>query len=257
MLLIKNGEPNLKFAPLVLPKTSSLGPVADEIESMEAMRTEPEMMPSITAFNREPNAPAQFLYEAPAHEDPDSIIAQAHAEAERILAQAHARAGEVERAAREKAIAEARASIDSEVAAELEPLRAQMTETLSYVTDLREQMATYAEHELVQLAIEIARKIVRREVTVDREIVISLARVALARLRSRALATVYLHPDDYQYVTANRDRLGAGNTVKLIEDATISRGGCLIETDLGHVDARIEQQFSEIERGFFHGLDAQ
>jgi flagellar biosynthesis/type III secretory pathway protein FliH len=46
--------------------------------------------------------------------------------------------------------------------------------------------------------------------------------------------------------------LGVGNeAIKLIEDPVISRGGALIETESGIIDARIEEQFREIERGFF------
>jgi len=40
-------------------------------------------------------------------------------------------------------------------------------------------------------------------------------------------------------------------SVKLVEDPLIARGGCIIETESGTIDARIEEQLREIERGFF------
>jgi type III secretion protein L len=40
-------------------------------------------------------------------------------------------------------------------------------------------------------------------------------------------------------------------SVKLVEDPLIARGGCIIETESGTIDARIEEQLREIEKGFF------
>jgi len=254
MILIKNGENIPAYRPLVLPQTSDLVPEPHHRVSgipaiqVDAGFSKPAPDQTVESDAHEPNV-AEVEY------DPDLIIEEARREAELIIAEARSQAGEIERAARERAVQEARASASAELAAALEPLRAQLARSIEEVSEVREQIASYAERELVQLAIEIARKIVRREVKVDRDIVISLARVALARMHNRALAIVHLHPDDYQYVHSHRDRLGTANTVKLIEDPSVSRGGCLIETDLGDVDARLEHQFSEIERGFFHDLD--
>lgn len=254
MILIKNGEQIPAYRSLVLPQTSELMPEVPH-------RGSPIPLTQAHANSNKPSSDQiaendnQELNVTEAEPDPDCILEEARREAELIIAEARSQAGEIERTAREKAVQEARASASAELAAALEPLRTQLARTIEEVSEVREQIASYAERELVQLAIEIARKIVRREVRVDRDIVISLARVALARMHNRALAIVHLHPDDYQYVHSHRDRLGTANTVKLIEDASVSRGGCLIETDLGDVDARLEHQFSEIERGFFHDLE--
>jgi len=74
--------------------------------------------------------------------------------------------------------------------------------------------------------------------------------VALSRLHSRAYAKVRLHPEDYQYLTAHRQRLRADSSIELVEDSSVSLGGCIVQTEMGDIDARIEQQFAEIERGF-------
>lgn len=249
MYVIKKGNEAPAYAPLRLPHVDDLAAQATPGAWIE----ERAAKPAVDLFAPQAAAAA---YPATPDQDPALLIEQAQAEAAHMLSEAAARVGEIERQARENAVAEVRAAVAAEAAAEAAALRGQLAETLAEVAELREQMASYAEHEIVQLAVEIAKKIVRREVTVDREIVISLARVALARLHNRALATVRLHPEDYQYLSAHRDKLGSGGTIKLIEDAAISRGGCLIETDFGDVDARIEQQFNEIERGFLSDLGA-
>ena len=119
---------------------------------------------------------------------------------------------------------------------------------LQNLTHLREQIAGHMEEELLRLAIEIAKKVVHREITTDREVILSLIHVALARLQNRTVAYIRLNPSDYQYIITHSDRINTGKTIELVSDPSITRGGCIIETDFGNVDARIEQQFLEIER---------
>jgi len=250
MQLIKKGEHAAAFPPLVLPDMGRLAPdfAAHGLSGVAAAHA------MVSKQMAEPIVRQADLLAM--QQDPNSLLEQARAEAAQIVADAEGRTAETERAIREQAMTEAQATAAAEVTAELESLRAQLAQTLDEFANLREQVALHAEREMVQLAIEIAKKIVRREVTVDREIVLSLARVALSRLHTRALATVHLHPDDYQYALTHRERLSTSGTLKLVEDPAIGRGGCLIETDHGDVDARIEHQFSEIERGFLHDLES-
>lgn len=171
--------------------------------------------------------------------------------AEQIVAEAQRRADEILCEARELGFAEGRALAEAHVAEEVGPLRARLAATIEELHALRRTMMERAEHELVRLAIEIARKIVRREVTVDPEVVLAIARVALSRLPDQALAKLHLHPEDYHYLTGKRETLPRGGAIELVEDPAIERGGCYVRTEMGDVDARIERQFAEIARGFF------
>jgi flagellar biosynthesis/type III secretory pathway protein FliH len=250
MQLFKKGEHAATFPPLVLPEMGRRAPESSA-HGLPGITAAHAVFSTQTAESIGRQVDIMAL-----QQDPNSLLEKARAEAAQIVAEAQAQVAETERVIREQAITEARTKAAAEVTAEVEAVRAQLAQTLDELAELREQVATYAEREMVQLAIEIAKKIVRREVTVDREIVISLARVALSRLHNRALATVHLHPDDYQFALSHRERLSPTGTIKLVEDPAIGRGGCLIETDLGDVDARIEHQFSEIERGFLHDLES-
>lgn len=184
----------------------------------------------------------------------DGLVRTARAEAERQLASAQTRVAEIEAAARARGLAEAQAVAQAQAQKELQlavsDLRAQLTATLDELTGLRAHLATQSEHELVRLALEIAKKVVQREVRVDREIVMTLARVALARLHSRANATVRLHPEDYAYVWSHREHLNSEGALEIVEDRTVGLGGCIVQSELGEIDARIEQQFAEIEQEF-------
>jgi flagellar biosynthesis/type III secretory pathway protein FliH len=66
--------------------------------------------------------------------------------------------------------------------------------------------------------------------------------------------TIRVNPRDFQIIErhhATRSSSPLSEAVKLVEDPLIGRGGCVIETESGTIDARIEEQLREIEKGFF------
>jgi flagellar assembly protein FliH len=235
--LIKGGEAAPAFAKFVIGGAGS-GPA-------------PSPAP-VNVFAPAPAAPARPAPQAPAApaEDPNGVLAAARAEAERIVADARAQAARIEREAAQRGQAEARAAAEAETAMALAPIRDQLAESIEMVAGLYGVVAERAEADLVRLAIEIAKKIVQREITVDPEIALTLTRVALRRLHNCAVASVHLHPDDYAYISSRMDQLG-NTSVELVEDRSVGRGGCLVRTEMGDIDARIEQQFAEVERGLF------
>jgi flagellar assembly protein FliH len=113
------------------------------------------------------------------------------------------------------------------------------------------------EREVVRLSVEIAKKIVHREIQVDQEIIQTLVRVALGHVAERSPATIRIHPLDYAYLTERHpgwvEDSGSGRQIAMVADKTVERGGCLIQTECGDVDARIEEEFHEVERVFFEG----
>jgi flagellar assembly protein FliH len=172
------------------------------------------------------------------------------AEAEPIIARARAMAVEIENEARENSTRLIAAEVQEEITRTIDPWREQLAATLEELNNLEAAITTRAERELVHLAIEIAKKVVHREVTIDNEIVMTLARIGISRMHNRVAATIHLHPDDFAYVTSHREEFETGHALELVEDRSIGRGGCLVQTEMGDVDTRIEQQFAEIERAF-------
>ena len=72
-----------------------------------------------------------------------------------------------------------------------------------------------------------------------------------------------VHPDDVHYATEIKEELGHARgdieTLTVKGDASIGRGGCLVESSLGTIDARIEAQLEELEQRFRaqHALDLE
>ncbi len=131
-------------------------------------------------------------------------------------------------------------------------------EALLALGKVRAQLYKQVEREVVKLAVEVAKKIVHREVQADREVIQSLVKVALSHVAEKSAVTVHLHPIDYNFILEHRAELAQGpdegRDIVLLADKAIDRGGCLIETECGDIDARIEEEFREVERSFFEGI---
>jgi flagellar assembly protein FliH len=109
------------------------------------------------------------------------------------------------------------------------------------------------EHDLSRLAIEIAKKLVHREIKVDKEIIFTLVRVALEKVVQKAPVTVYLNPTDLKLLNAKLEENGCllgEREIVLKEKSDLSRGDCLLESPYGDIDARISEQFKRIEHNF-------
>lgn len=129
-----------------------------------------------------------------------------------------------------------------------EAMLRRMTSTLEELGTLRQQMIQQAERQMVQLALTIAKRILRREVTLDPDLTIAMARVALDRLGESSGATIRLHPEDYAIAVAGATDEWESQQVTVVSDDQISRGGCRIESAFGFIEASVEAQFEETER---------
>jgi len=184
--------------------------------------------------------------------DKGGLVASARAQAEIIIAEANEQADNIEKKAYEQGY---RAGQETAIAANEERLRqikAEYQNSILQLSQLREEISTHCEQDLIKLVYEIAKRVVHREVSIDREIVVTMIRVALQRISSDTVATVHVHQDDFNAIESRRHEFLSGDNgiINVVSDRSISRGGCLIETKFGQVDARIEEQFKEIERAF-------
>jgi flagellar assembly protein FliH len=78
--------------------------------------------------------------------------------------------------------------------------------------------------------------------------VAALAHVALDRIGEAVPATIRLNPEDYSLIAAAGADQWAGGQVTVMPDAALPRGGCVVESDFGIVDASVDAQFEELSR---------
>jgi flagellar assembly protein FliH len=129
-----------------------------------------------------------------------------------------------------------------------EAMLRRLSETLTELTALRASMIRQTETQIVELALAAARRIIHREVSLDRNLLIAIVRVALDRLGESARVTVRLHPEEFEATGAARVAEFAGTDILFVSDARVGRGGCRVESDMGILDAGVDVQIQEIAR---------
>lgn len=103
------------------------------------------------------------------------------------------------------------------------------------------------EEELTQLALAVARQIIRRELSVNPSHVIAAVREALAELPSSTRdIRVVLNPDDAQLVREALSQPSGPATWELVEDPVIEHGGCKVISPNTTVDASLEARIRAV-----------
>ena len=107
---------------------------------------------------------------------------------------------------------------------------------------LEQQMA----QAVAQAAVLLARRVVRAEIAARPEQVVAVAEQAVnAVLQSARQIRVLVHPDDHALVAEGAAEALEGRGARLLPHPGIARGGCLVESDLGQIDARIEARWRQ------------
>ena len=147
--------------------------------------------------------------------------------------------------------AAARQSAESQVREAVEKLAATVVE----VAATRSDAIRRAEADTVRLSIEIARRILHRELSLDTSALEALIRAALEKLRSQEVYRVRVHPDQEQLVRACLQQIGRDPDIEVVSDASQPRGGAVFEISRGSLDASVETQLREIEHGLADHLE--
>jgi len=169
--------------------------------------------------------------------DLESPLAAAQAEAAAIRAAARA---EGHANGLEAGLAEGRAQLAAALSA-LESAHAE-------VVVLREATAEAVERDAVELAVLLAEKIVAGTLDADPDRVLDVVRGALRRLSERRRVTVLVHPDDLELVHSASAgfaaELGGIEHCEVQAERRLVRGGAVVRTDEGQIDASIDTQLA-------------
>jgi flagellar assembly protein FliH len=136
-----------------------------------------------------------------------------------------------------------------EALAEMEGLMRQLARSIEAVAGLKPRLRQEAEREVVQLALVIARRVLRREIQVDREAVLGLVKAAFENASSREVTLVRVHPAHAAQTAEYLRGIGAPETIEVQPDAALELGAVVVETGRGTVDASLETQLEEISHG--------
>jgi flagellar biosynthesis/type III secretory pathway protein FliH len=184
----------------------------------------------------------------------ERVLQEAQDEATRYLTSAREQAVAITAAAHEQGFKEGEAAARQALMAQLTPVLGAFQQAIAEIGHLRALVLRQAEEDIIALAFQLARKIIRYEVREHREALATTLKCALEQVVEQDQIVVRVHPEDLQYATEITEERGhvRGDlkTLTVQGDTSIGRGGCVVETSLGTIDARIEAQFDELEQRF-------
>jgi len=165
---------------------------------------------------------------------------------------------EIQRAvdqARREAYSEGVAAGRQQAEEQIRPAVGGVAQALQSLAAFREEIREQATQELVQLAISIAARVIHREISIDPDALAGLVKAAFLKLQSRELNRVRMHPALEALVRKTLEECGSPKNLVLAPDPALSPGDVFFETSQGILDASVETQLREIERGLSDRLE--
>jgi flagellar assembly protein FliH len=157
-----------------------------------------------------------------------------------------------EEAARAAAFEEGRAAGTREAHAETVELGRGFVQAVEALASFRQTLRERYEQELLQVALGVAKAVVRREVAERPEIWLDMLRAAIGRTLDRERIVVRVPASLAEYLRAHGPELRAAlaevKTVEVVDDPGLPADGCLLESRFGEVDLGVDTQMAEAER---------
>ncbi|GBD94709.1 Yop proteins translocation protein L [bacterium BMS3Abin05] len=115
----------------------------------------------------------------------------------------------------------------------------------------REQLFKENEIVIVQLAFEIAKKVIHQEISSNPDLMLYVVREALKRVSGSRNLIIKLNPEDVAVLERGKKsdlpELEQFEKIQLVPEKNVERGGCILESDSGIVDAQLDVQLKKIE----------
>jgi flagellar biosynthesis/type III secretory pathway protein FliH len=220
---------------------------------------------SFTGFTTSPQSGPDGLRtivldaEREAEEEAEKTAAERRAE---LMAQAQAEAAALKQRAQaegqKQGYAQGLAKAREEVRAELMPVLQKFAAETQGLLNHRAEILQTAEKEILELVLLIGKKVLHAELQLHPEAVAHVVRHALGRAIGWGHVTVRLNPEDCVLLEEVKGSLSAGiegvAIAELAPTPSIARGGCILESNLGEVDVRLELQLGEVEQALRQAL---
>ena len=132
--------------------------------------------------------------------------------------------------------------------AKSEPLLEMLAKARATVKDHRQIIREAARRDGLAIAAAMAQRIIEHEIRHHPEYARPIFRNALDMTNGQACVKIKIHPDDEneinRMIADEYADTGLAGKIEVIKDRAMLRGGCLVETDFGVIDARIDQQLA-------------
>jgi len=184
----------------------------------------------------------------------EAYLQQVREQAKNIVADAQRQAQQIRQQAKRDGAADARAeaerSLQQKVEQQLQFLVPTIQETLVEVNRERATWMRRWEADALKVAVAIAERVVRRQIEQAPQISLDLLREALRLASGMGALKIRLHPHDHAALAEHLEmivnELEKLTPAEIIEDESVTRGGCRVDTDYGVIDQQIETQLERI-----------
>ncbi len=228
---------------------------AEKSRMLEQARTEAEQIKKDAervAFDevKRKNNQAQKIRQD-AEDEAQKILADARAKAAELESDIKQRVAQTEREAYERGYTEGHQKGYEEGKAEVARLIERLHTILSKAIDKRNEIIEESETQIINLVLLIVKKVIKVISENQKNVVINNVVQALRKLKSRGDVVIRVNLADIELTSEHvKDFMKMVENVKsvtVLEDSSVDKGGCIIETDFGQIDARVSSQLHEIE----------
>lgn len=181
----------------------------------------------------------------------EKIIQDARFEAQKILEEAKEQTKAIIEENREKGYNEGREQGFNEGFEEAKRLIERLHKIVDEIIKKREEIIEGTEYQVISIVMLIVKKIIKVITENQKTVIINNVIEALKKIRRTKKIVIRVNLEDLDIVSKNKqkfiDLVEGLEEIQLLEDTTVDKGGCIIETDFGEIDARISLQLKEIE----------
>jgi len=149
------------------------------------------------------------------------------------------------------------AAVRKEAEEQMRAALGKLAATVAEVAAARAETIRRAEADTVHLAVEIARRVLHRELSLDPGVLGALTHAALEKLQGQEIYRVRVHPDLGAAMQRSLEQAGRHRSVEVVPDPLQPKGGAVFEIGRGSLDASVDTQLREIERGLTDQLEAR
>ena len=190
-----------------------------------------------------------------ARKDADDIIAKAHAEADRIIADAKAEQQAIIAKAESGGYEQGRQDGYEDGKKEVDRLVERIHKIIESVQAKRQEILDGTEQQIVDLVVLMTRKVVKIMSDNQKSVIMANVVQALKKVKGRGDVTLRVNLADVKLTTEHiQDFIREVENIQnitVVEDSSVEKGGCIVETDFGAIDARIASQLAELETKIF------
>lgn len=179
------------------------------------------------------------------------IIEKAQSQANQILNEAQEQKSKIVFEAHQEGFEQGHSQGYDNGVQEVNRLIERMHKILESVMQRREEILQETESQIVELVILMTRKVIKLLSENQKNVIMANTLAALKKVRTRGKVTLRVNLEEIkltsEHIKEFIQHVENVQGITLLEDSAVEKGGCIVETDFGAIDARISSQLTELE----------